>query len=70
MIDLMDRFVMFLMNEFYESLNQDMKRWLVNLNTAVEDNNEKNIETALRYIKDTRELMNDLSDENMEIKDY
>ncbi len=70
MLDLMDQFVMFLMNEFHSSLEKDLKRWTDNLLDAVEENNEKNIDTSMKRIKNCRELMNDLSDENMEIKDF
>ena len=70
MFDLMDQFSLFLMNEFHKSLGNDLERWTKNLVTAVNENNSKNIDTAIKYIKNYRELMNDLSDENMEIKDF
>ena len=70
MFDLIDHFLMFLIDGFYQSLEQERDRWLENLTKAVEENNETNIDTALGYIKNYRELMSDLSDENMEIKDF
>lgn len=70
MFDLIDHFIIFLMNEFHASLEKDLRRWIGNLQTAVEENNEKNIETAFKHIKNYRELLSDLSDENMEIKDF
>lgn len=70
MMDLMDRFIMYLMNEFYESLEADLKRWTENLVAAVKENNDTNIETSMKYINNCRELMHDLSDENMDIKDF
>ncbi len=70
MFDLMDRFVMFLMDGFHQSLERDLERWTDNLLTAIRDNNQKNIDTSIGYIQNYRELMNDLSDENMDIKDF
>ena len=70
MIDLMDQFILFLMDEFYTSLENDLKRWTTNLLKAVEENNQKNIDTSMKYIQNYRELMNDLRDENMDIKDF
>lgn len=70
MIDLMDRFVMFLMDEFYTSLENDLKRWTENFAEAVEEGKTDRMESALKYIKDYSELMNDLRDENMDIKDF
>lgn len=70
MFDLMDQFIMFLMNEFYLSLEEDMKRWTDNLVKAVKENNPKSIELALKHIDNNRDMMNDLSDENMDIKDF
>lgn len=70
MIDLMDQFILFLMNGFYASLENDLKRWTENLLKAIKENNQKNIDTAMKYIQDYRELMADLSDENMDIKDF
>ncbi len=70
MIDLMDRFIMFLMNEFHESLGNDLKRWTETLGKAVEENNLRNIDSSIKYIKHCREMMSDLSDENMDIKDF
>lgn len=70
MFDLMDQFVLFLMDGFYSSLEKDLKRWTKNLMDAIEENNQDNIDTSMRYIQDYRELMNDLRDENMDIKDF
>jgi len=70
MFDLMDQFILFLMGEFYKSLENDLKRWTQNLVEAVKEDNQKNIETSLEYIKNNRELMNDLRDENMGIRDF
>ena len=70
MFDLMENFIIFLMNEYYNSLEKDLKRWSENLLKASEENKQENIDTALKYIKHYREMMNDLSDENMDIKDF
>ena len=70
MFDLMDQFIMFLMEQFHEKLELDLIRWTENLVKAVNENSEKGIETSLKYIKNYRELLSDLSDENMDIKDF
>ncbi len=70
MFDLIDHFLIFLMGEFGKSLEADLERWIENLMKSTRENNEKNIETSMKYIKKYRELLNDLSDENMEIKDF
>lgn len=70
MIDLIDRFLLFLMDGFYTSLEKDLKRWTKNLMKAIEENNQENIDTSMKCIQDYRELMNDLRDENMDIKDF
>jgi len=69
-LDICDRFINFLMNEFYESLKEDIARYSKSLTKAVERDNQKDIDNALSWIKDSRELMNDLSDENMVVKDF
>lgn len=68
MFDLMDQFILFLREGFYEYLQKEMKRWTGNLLKAVEENNQPNTDTAIKYIQNYRELMNDLRDENMDIK--
>lgn len=70
MFDLMDHFILFLMDEFYKSLENNLTRWTENLLEAVKENNNESIETAMKYIKNYRDLMNDLRDENMDIKDF
>lgn len=68
MFDLIDHFLIFLMDGFYQNLENDLKRWTENLLTAIAENDQTNIDTAMKYIKNYRELMNDLIDENMEPK--
>ena len=70
MIDLIDHFILFLMDGFYTSLEKDLKRWTTNLLEAIEENKQDNIDTSMKYIQNYRELMNDLRDENMDIKDF
>lgn len=70
MFDLMDQFILFLMDGFYKQLENDLKRWTGNLSEAIEENNQKNIDASKKYIQNYRELMNDLIDENMDIKDF
>ena len=70
MFDLIDEFIMFLMGQFHEKLELDLIRWTENLVKAVNENSEQGIETSLKYIKNYRELLKDLSDENMGINDF
>ena len=70
MFDLIDHFLIFLMDGFYTSLEKDLKRWTENLLEAVEETNQDTIDTSMKYIQNYRELMNDLSDENMDITDF
>ena len=70
MFDLIEEFVLFLMGQFYEKLELDLIRWTENLVKAVNENSEQGIETSLKYIKNYRELLKDLSDENMAINDF
>ena len=70
MFDLMDHFIIFLMDGFHKSLEKDLTRWTENLLEAVKEDNNENIQTSMTYIKKYRDMMNDLSDENREIKDF
>ncbi len=70
MFDLMDHFVLFVMDGFYHSLEDDLKRWTENLGNAITDNNQKGIDTAIERIQNYRGLMNELGDANMGIKDF
>lgn len=58
------------MDQFRESLEADLSRWTENLVESVKDNNTNNIETCMKYIKKYRELIDDLTDENMDLKDF
>lgn len=66
MFDIIDSFIIFLMDGFYQSIDNDLKRWTENLLEAIEEDNQENIDTSMKYIKNYRELMNDLTDENMD----
>jgi len=70
MLDLQDRFINWLMSGFYESLQEDMKRYSERLTEAVKKNDENDIDLYFRMMKETRGILSDLSDENMEIKDF
>lgn len=70
MFDLMDQFILFLMDGFYKYLENDLKRWTKNLREAIAENNQENIDRSMKYIQSYREMMNDLRDENMDIKDF
>jgi len=70
MLDLPDRFVNWLMSGFYESLQEDRKRYAERLTEAAQKGDEKNISTYTRMMKETQGILDDLSDENMMIKDF
>lgn len=68
--DLIDHFMMFLMNEFYQKLENDLERWTNNLLEAVKEDKKENIEHSLSWIHKYRDMMNDLRDENMSQTDF
>ena len=55
---------------FYDDLKADLKRYSLNLVKAIEDDDESNIDVYQKWIKDTREILSDLNDVNMDIKDF
>ena len=70
MLDLQDRFMMWLMNMFYESLKDDLDRLGKRLFDALTKNDQKNIDLYMRMITETRGIITDMEDENLEIKDF
>ena len=70
MLDLIDRFVMFLLNEFYEHLEEELTRYSQSLTVAIKEHRDLDAERYLKWIKETRDQLADLSDENMELKDF
>lgn len=70
MFDLMEQFILFLMNQFYQSLKEYQERWTQNLVNAVKGGNQKSVELCMKNIQNCREMMDDLSDENMDTKDF
>ena len=70
MSDLQDRFVMWLMNEFYESLLEDLDKSGVRVSKALTDNRGKDVDLYLKMITDTRGIIKDMSDENMGPKEF
>ena len=70
MSDLQDRFMMWLMNQFYESLKDDLKALGKRVSEALTNDKQKDVDTYLRMITETRGILKDMEDENMEIKDF
>ncbi len=70
MLDMMDRFVNFLMGMFYDNLKSELKGYGLKLAKAIEEEDDSNIDFYHKMIKDTREILNDLNDENMDINDF
>jgi len=70
MSDLQDRFMMWLMNNFYESLKDDLDSLGKRLSEALTKNDQTNIDLYFRMITETRGIVKDMEDENMDIKDF
>jgi len=70
MSDLQDRFMMWLMNNFYDSLKDDLERLGKSLSKALAENKQTDIDLYLRMVKETRGIVTDMEDENMDIKDF
>lgn len=70
MSDLQDRFVMWLMDEFYESLIEDLDGYGKRLSKALTDGKQREIDTYMRMITETRGIISDMSDENMGPKEF
>ena len=70
MSDLQERFMMWLMNQFYESLKDDLNSLGKRVSEALTNNKEKDVDTYLRMITETRGIIKDMEDENLEIKDF
>lgn len=70
MSDLQDRFMMWLMNQFYESLKDDLDSLGKRVSEALTNNKQQDVDTYLRMITETRGIIKDIEDENMDIKDF
>ena len=70
MSDLPDRFMMWLMNQFYESLKDDLDSLGKRVSEALTNDKQKDVDTYLRMITETRGIIKDMEDENLEIKDF
>jgi DNA-binding transcriptional regulator GbsR (MarR family) len=64
------KFWLWLSNLFYEKLRDDLVHYGEKLAEALIKNDEPNIKNYLRMIAETRDALNDISDENMPIKDF
>ena len=58
------------MNEFYEVQRLDLTRYGEKLAEAIAKNKESDVKLYLKMIKDTRQIIDDISDENMTVKDF
>jgi len=70
MSDLQDRFIMWLMNQFYESLKEDLDSLGKRVSESLTNNKQKDVDTYLRMITETRGIITDMEEENMDIKDF
>ena len=70
MSDLQDRFMMWLMNQFYESLKDDLDSLGKRVSEALTNNKQNEVDTYLRMITETRGIIKDMEDENLEVKDF
>lgn len=70
MLDLQDRFINWLMSGFFESLQADRQRYAERLTEAVKKGDQTDIKLYMRMMKETQGIIDDLSDENMDIKDF
>ena len=70
MLDLQDRFMMWLMNMFYESLKDDLDSLGKRLSEALTENKQEDIDLYFRMVKETRGIVKDMEDENLDIKDF
>lgn len=70
MSDLQDRFMMWLMNMFYESLKDDLDALGKRLSDALTNNDQKTIDLYMKMATETRGILKDMEDENLEIKDF
>jgi len=62
--------MMWLMNQFYESLKDDLDRLGKRLSKALAEDKQTDIDTYMRMVTETRGIIKDMSDENFEIKDF
>ena len=62
--------MMWVMNNFYESLKDDLERLGKSLSKALAENKQTDIDLYLRMVKETRGIVTDMEDENMDIKDF
>ena len=70
MLDLVDRFWMKLLNDFGEDIQIDLEHFGERLAEAIKKNNRSNIDLYLSMINQTRGILDDLADENFDIKTF
>ena len=70
MTKLQDRFILWLMNEFYETLQEDLNRYGKRVSKALTENKDTDVDLYLRMITETRGIIKDMSDENMGPKEF
>jgi len=68
--DFIDKYWLWSMNEFYEVQRLDLTRYGEKLAEAIAKNKESDVKLYLKMIKDTRQIIDDISDENMTVKDF
>ena len=62
--------MMWLMDMFYESLKDDLETLGKRISEALAKNKTTDIDLYMRMITETRGILKDMEDENLEIKDF
>ena len=70
MLDLVDRFWLKLMSDFGNELQTDLEHFGERLAEAIKTNNKPDIDLYLHMVNETRGILDDLSDENFDIKTF
>lgn len=68
-MDLPDRFILWLMNSFYDDLKADLVTYGEKLALAVSEEKGSTIDLYMKMIKEIRGIISDIEDENFEQKD-
>ena len=70
MLDLGDRFILWLRDGFSQSLYEDLDRYGEKVANAITARNDEEVDRYIGMIKETRGILKDMEDENLEIKDF
>ena len=70
MLDLVDRFWMKLLNDFGESLQKDLEHFSKRLSESIQTSEKFATDLYLSLITQTNDILDDLADENFDIKTF